>query len=617
MKQEEFASLEKALNSWRDKRDFFEVEKVETADPEQKYSLHRKIKECNENINRLEAEISERQKKANNSTSLPFQIPFILPQKDVSSFTGRDEELQQLQELLIHRQGTKLCSIAGLAGTGGIGKSALACHFATLHKADFPDGVIGLRVDGKDADTIARDFARRCGEEVEPEDERDAKTIMQDVFAHRRILLIFDNAEDANIIKELYPDGNRCAVIITTRDRFLSISLDIPDQGRIEVKPLSKPESLLLLQKLLGEKRVAAEPEISEEIIELAGYLPLALQIIGAALKSNLNRRLADYAASLREERRRLERLRVAKDEHWDVRACFSLSLKELQPEQIDFFSCLSVCAEDGFSRRSATATGNYSDEYTAQDDLDWLCRFSLLNYAEVGENRFVFHPLIRAFAHELAVERGLRDDAATRHAEFFINLVKSSDVGFVDSAIAEDINGIILVADWLQHQQSPDYEFAFRLQEFFEKYGYWKQAVAFMFRFQLLAERFEDWELVVKFRIQQAKYLSLEKQYLNAEVVLAPISGILQKIEIQATRHRYHAKWLTTLGSIQWRQHKLDQAVDTLKQALAIQELLDEPDGLSIVLNSLGSALQKQSKLAEAVDAFHRQIEISQQFDD
>ena len=619
MKPEEFASLEEALNSWRDKRDFFEVEKVETADPEQKYSLHRKIKECNENISRLEAEISERQKKANNSTSLPFQIPFILPQKDVSSFTGRDEELQQLQELLIHRQGTKLCSIAGLAGTGGIGKSALACHFATLHKADFPDGVIGLRVDGKDADTIARDFARCCGEEVDPEDERDAKTIMQDVFAHRRILLIFDNAEDGNIIKELYPDGNRCAVIITTRDRLLSsisLELDIPDQGRIEVKPLSKPESLLLLQKLLGEKRIAAEPQICEEIIELAGYLPLALQIIGAALKLNPNRRLADYAASLREERR-LARLRVAKDEHLDVRACFSLSLKELQPEQIDFFSCLSVCAEDGFSRRSATATGNYSNEYTAQDDLDCLFRFSLLNYAEVGENRFVFHPLIRAFAQELAVERGLRDDAATRHAQFFINLVKSSDIGFVASAIAEDINGIILVADWLQHQESADYEFASRLQEFFEKYGYWKQAVAFMFRFQLLAERFENWELVVKFCIQQAKYLSLQKEHLNAEAVLAPIPGILQKIEIQATRHRYHAKWLTTLGGIQRRQKKIDQAVDTLKQALAIQEILDEPDGLSITLNSLGSALQKQNKLDEAVDAFRRVIQISQQLDD
>ncbi|MEI2577278.1 tetratricopeptide repeat protein [Scytonema sp. PRP1] len=616
MKLEEFASLEEALNHLRKKRDFFELEKTKTADYNQKFSLQCDIDECNKEINRLEAEISERQKKANNLTSLPFQIPFILPQKDVSSFTGRDEELQQLQELLIDRQGTKLCSIAGLAGTGGIGKSALACHFATLHKADFPDGVIGLRVDSKDADTIARDFARRCGEEVEPEDERDAKSIMQDVFAHRRILLIFDNAEDANIIKELYPDGNRCAVIITTRDRLLSISLDIPDQGRIEVKPLSKAESLLLLQKLLGEKRIAAEPQISEEIIELAGYLPLALQIIGAALKLNPNRRLADYAASLREERR-LARLRIAKDEHLDVRACFSLSLKELQPEQIDFFSCLSVCAEDGFSRRSATATGNYSDELTAQDDLDCLCRFSLLNYAEVGENRFVFHPLIRAFAQELAVERGLRHDAATRHAQFFINLVKSSDVGFINSAIAEDINGIILVADWLQHQESADYEFASQLQEFFEKYGYWKQAVAFMFRFQLLAERFENWELVVKFRIQQAKYLSLEKEHLNAEVVLAPISGILQKIKIEQIRHRSHANWLTTLGGIQRRQHKLDQAVDSFKQALAIQEILDEPDGLSIVLNSLGIALQQQNKLDEAVDVFRRQIEISQQLDD
>jgi hypothetical protein len=113
------------------------------------------------------------------------KIPFVLPQLDVSTFTGRDEELSRLEELLLNRQGTKVCSIAGLVGVGGIGKSALACHFATIHKDDFPDGVIGLRVDGKDIDTIAREFARRCGEEIDSEDERDAATIMQEVFAHR------------------------------------------------------------------------------------------------------------------------------------------------------------------------------------------------------------------------------------------------------------------------------------------------------------------------------------------------------------------------------------------------------------------------------------------------
>ncbi|MBD0347369.1 MAG: hypothetical protein ICV63_21630, partial [Coleofasciculus sp. Co-bin14] len=413
------------------------------------------------------------------------KIPFVLPQLDVSTFTGRDEELSRLEELLLNRQGTKVCSIAGLAGVGGIGKSALACHFATLHKEDFPDGVIGLRVDGKDLDAIAREFARRCGEEIDSEDERDAATIMQEVFAHRRMLLIFDNAEEASI-RALRPGGERCAVIITTRDHGLSISLDISNLGRINLSPLPDPDSLRLLEKLIGKERVAAEPEAASNLIQLAGNLPLALQIIGAQLKLNERRSLADYVASLSEERR-LARIRIRGDEHFDLQVCFSLSLKQLQPEEIDFFACLSICAEDGFSRRTAMAVSGCDDEYTTQEYLDYLCRLSLLNYSEVGESRFVFHPLIRLFARNLVGERGLEEDATARHAQFFINLVKSFNLNNRSSAslIGEEIDDIVLAADWLQRKRVADYELAEYLNDFFEDYGYWSKATNLMHGFQ------------------------------------------------------------------------------------------------------------------------------------
>ncbi|MGD9099691.1 MAG: trypsin-like peptidase domain-containing protein, partial [Anaerolineae bacterium] len=222
--------------------------------------------------------------------------PFVLPQVDVSTFTGRAKELDRLEDLLERED--KVCSIMGLAGAGGIGKSALACHFATLYQTRFPDGVIGLRVDGKDIDTIAREFARCCGEVIQPEDERDASTIMQDLFRHRRALLIFDNADD-DAIRALRPGGNRCAVIITTRDRSLPALLDVPAEGQIDLSPLPDPDSVRLLERLLGEERVAAERGATERIIALVGNLPLALQIVGAALHMQPWRKLADYGDSL------------------------------------------------------------------------------------------------------------------------------------------------------------------------------------------------------------------------------------------------------------------------------------------------------------------------------
>ena len=123
------------------------------------------------------------------------RAPFILPQLPMGNFTGRNRETRALERILLHDGTARLCTIAGLSGTAGIGKSALAVHFSVVHRDAFPAGVIGLRVDGKELDAIAREFVRIAGEDVDPDDERDATVLMQSVFRDREALLIFDNAE--------------------------------------------------------------------------------------------------------------------------------------------------------------------------------------------------------------------------------------------------------------------------------------------------------------------------------------------------------------------------------------------------------------------------------------
>ena len=226
---------------------------------------------------------------------------FVLPQSYVESYTGRVEELGRLEHLLIHRMGRKSSGLAAVVGSPGIGKSALACHFAELHEADFPDGVFGFRVDGKDPEAIAREFALTAGEEIASDDDRDAVTIMQEIFRPRQALLIFDNA-DNTAIQKLFPGGDRCSVILTTRDRALPISAGVPKEGQIDLPVLPHSDSRLLLERILGEEgeeRVAVEREAADEIIGLVGNLPLALQIIGAALRMHPWFTMVGYAASL------------------------------------------------------------------------------------------------------------------------------------------------------------------------------------------------------------------------------------------------------------------------------------------------------------------------------
>ncbi|WP_293154570.1 MULTISPECIES: tetratricopeptide repeat protein [unclassified Microcoleus] len=527
-------------------------------------------------------------------TPVDRKIPFVLPQLGVSTFTGREEVLKQLEELLLNRQGEKICSIASLSGIGGVGKSALACHFATIHKDDFPDGVIGLRVDGKEIDAIAREFARRCDEEIDSEDERDASNIMQEVFAHRRMLLIFDNAEEASI-RSLLPGGERCAVIVTARDRGLLYSLDIPQEAQINLDSLPDLESLTLLKILIGEERVAAEQEAARNLIHLGGRLPLAIQIIGAALKQNNKRTLADYVASLSKEKQRL-RFRAKGDSHSDLRACFSLSLKQFQSEEVDFFACLSVCAKDGFSRQAAMAASGFDDEYDAQEYLDSLCRLSLLNYAEVGENRFVFHPLIHLFAHDIAIERGLYENAVERHAQFFIRLVGESESNpFFATSVVAELESIILAINWLQH-----------VGKFDEAVVTFKQVVK-------IGNALNDRRSVAIGLNGLAEIFQQQGKLDEAAATFQQVVAISQALDDQLSV----AIGLNGLAGIFQQQGKLDDAAATFQQVVKIGNALNDRRSVAIGLNGLAGVFQQQGKLDDAAATFQQVIEINQDLND
>jgi hypothetical protein len=167
---------------------------------------------------------------------------------------------------------------------------------------------------------------------------------MQEVFRDRSALLIFDNAETASI-RLLLPGGNRCAVIVTTRDRGLPIALGISDGARLDLSPLLVDEAITLLERLIGE-RVTLDGETARRISALVGNLPLAIQIVGATLQVQTWRQLTDYENALREEKERLSVLRVQGDSELDVRASLSLSLHLLDSTEVNFFACLAVCAQ-------------------------------------------------------------------------------------------------------------------------------------------------------------------------------------------------------------------------------------------------------------------------------
>jgi len=547
--------------------------------------------------------------------------PFVLPKIDVANFTGRLDELAVLEAQLLGNKQDKTCSIVGLSGGGGMGKSALAFHFATLHRDKFPDGVIGLPVDGKATHEVARDFARRCGKEVDEDDDRSASTIMQEVFAHRRMLLIFDNADQA-ALKELRPGGDRCALIVTTRDRQIPDSFGIANNGIIHLPPMPQEDARNLLRRILGIDRVNAELEEADQIIKMTGGLPLALQIAGSALRGR-QRSLASYVESLRDEKTRVQRLQIRGDADLSVTASLNLSLNLLAEPEKDLFACLSVCAKDGFSLRTAMVAGGLADEWEVQDLLDRLYQLSLLN--EVSADRYVFHALVRVYAQKKAQESKLWEEASRSHAEYFITLVQSNKVTKSEIAdhIAEDFDEILQTAQWLRVNADSDelkilaYQFALDLRPFFLKYNYSERAVELMSAFQEWAEFHSDWTASVKFGIQQAKYLAVEGKLADAEIILRNSQQSIDKISPFIQQQETRAKYLNSLGGILQKQGKLEEAIVTFERQIKIAESLNDQQSLSIGLNCLGGLFQQQGRLEEAIVIFERQIKIDESLND
>lgn len=315
-------------------------------------------------------------------------VPQELPHAP-SGFVGRTDVLERLDAA-----GTR---IVVLAGTAGVGKTAVAVTWAHTAAPRFPDGCLYVDLRGfspgeprRPTDVLAG-FLRSLGERDVPDDLDERARRFRTATAGRRLLLLLDNALDEAQVRPLLPGHASTYVLVTSRRDLAGLRVE-PGADVVPVATLSGEESSALLAAQLGDATPAATLAGAGE---RCGGLPLALRLVAA--RAGAEPGAAEAVVADLRSRPGLDAFDVG-DEHTSARAVFSWSERHLGDDERRAFHLLGLVPVPDLSAPEAAALWD-ADPATSARLLDRLGRAHLVQ--AVGDQRFGMHDLVGEHAGE------------------------------------------------------------------------------------------------------------------------------------------------------------------------------------------------------------------------
>jgi len=342
----------------------------------------------------------------------PHQLP-----ADIVRYAGRIDQLRELDELLLHDPPATAPITVAITGTAGVGKTALAVHWAHLVADRFPDGQLYVNLRGYDpgGTPVGPGVALRGFlEALElpagqiPSDVDAQSALYRSALTGRRVLVVLDNARDAAQVRPLLPGAPGCLVVVTSRDQLTGL---VVTEGarRLTLDLLSTVESYELLASRVGLERVCTAPDAVEEIIALCARLPLALSVAAAYARNRADVPLSAVAGELRDADSRLDAFDVG-DALVNVRQVFSWSYRRLSADATRLFRLLGLHPGPEISVPAAASLAGWPVARTRQALIELHRAHLVIEHVA----RFSLHDLLRAYAAELVAGR---DSGRERHA--------------------------------------------------------------------------------------------------------------------------------------------------------------------------------------------------------
>ncbi|MFC7241930.1 ATP-binding protein [Catellatospora aurea] len=509
------------------------------------------------------------------------------------TFVGREPELAAL---------TAAADPVIISGPPGIGKTSLAVQWAHQVAPRFPDGQLYVDLRGFEhsgavmsAAEATRGFLEALG--VPPDrlpTSPDAQLVLyRSLLANRRVLVVLDNARDAEQVRSLLPSGPGCRAVVTSRSRLAGLVVAQAAQV-LHLDPLSAGESTDLLASRIGEQRLHAEREAADAIVRACARLLLALSVAACRVALQPALSLAELARELREEPGELEALRTG-DEATDVRAVFSWSYRTLDAPAARALRLLGLAAGGDITPVAAASLVDVPVG-SARRLVAGLADAGLLTEHRPG--RYAMHDLVRAYARELAHDTDSAADrrAATRRLlDHYLHTAHRAAVllhpPFSDITLTPCSEGATAVelADGRAAQDWFDAELAVLAAEI-------RQACATGFGRHA-------WQLVWSLsghldrRARWAQWHEIQELVLGAAERDGDLAG-------QAHGHRDLARVCSRLG-------RHDESHGQLKQALDDFTDLGDTDGLAQTHLNLGQTLERAHRHQEALEHSRRALEL------
>ncbi|MEV7009962.1 tetratricopeptide repeat protein [Streptosporangium sp. NPDC051022] len=562
-------------------------------------------------------------------TSTPMPRPSQLPASHL--LVDRAEALALLDDMRSGHDGAGTPKVAVVSGPAGIGKTAVALHWAHRERGAFPDGQLfaDLRGHADDdpvppAEILGR-FIRAFGMAPDriPAGLAERSALYRSLVSECHLIVVLDNAFSAAQVIPLLPASANSVTIVTSRSRLAGLLMRGARGVRLD--QLSTDAALELLERAVGDDRVRNDRDTAVKLVELCARLPLALCVAAARLATRPRWPLSEMVDALAHERRRLAELSV--EANMTIQAALMLSYHHLSPDEATrVYRLLGLFPGTTFDSWAAAATVALP-RAQVRPLLEILTDANLLDDAPGGGYRF--HDLTRLHARELAEQHETettREQTLRRALDWFlctaatVNQVVMPYRRVIRDAVVHEpaepltFTGPAQALDWLEvefHNLRAAVRTAFE-RELFPTTWQLVDALWPLFLYRgHHAERLE----IDRLGLAAARACSdspAEAKMLNRTGLALRALGHLDEAaddfrraldiwrregnprRMSGSRHR--------LGLVEMDRGHVEEAVVLFQESLDGYRATGEPRKVAILLCDLGNALTERGHTAEAV---------------